>query len=55
MKLIISTLAAALALSTISTAFAGPKHPVAPTKQTVVAPQQKIPEPTYFKLATSEL
>ena len=47
-KIIISTLAAAIALSTVSAAFAAPK-------QNVPAPQQKIPEPIYFTLATGEL
>ena len=47
-KLIISTLAAVIALSTVSAAFAAPK-------QSVPAPQQKIPEPIYFTLATGEL
>jgi hypothetical protein len=47
-KIIISTLAAAIALSTVSTAFAAPK-------QSIPAPQQKVPEPIYFTLATGEL
>jgi hypothetical protein len=39
-KLIISMLAAAIALSSISTSFAAPK--------------QKVPEPIYFTLATGQ-
>jgi hypothetical protein len=44
-RLIISTLAAVIALSSVSTAFAAPKQKVQP---------QKIPEPIYFTLATGE-
>ena len=44
-KLIISTLAAAIALSSVSTAFAAPKQNVQP---------QKVQEPIYFTLATGE-
>jgi len=40
-KLIISTLAAAIAISSVSSAFAAPK-------------QQKVQEPTYFTLATGQ-
>ena len=40
-KLIISTLAAAIALSSVSSSFAAPKQQV-----------QKVQEPTYFTLAT---
>jgi hypothetical protein len=40
-KLIISTLAAAIALSSVSSTFAAPK--------------QKVQEPIYFTLATGEL
>ena len=47
-KIIISTLAAAIALSSVSAALAAPN-------QSVPAPQQKIPEPIYFTLATGEL
>ncbi len=39
-KLIISTLAAAIALSSVSTSFAAPK--------------QKVQEPIYFTLATGQ-
>jgi len=40
-KLIISTLAAVIAISSVSTSFAAPKQKV-----------QKVQEPTYFTLAT---
>ena len=43
-KLIISTFAAAIALSSISSAFALPKQ----------GQSQKVPEPIYFTLATGE-
>ena len=43
-KLIISTLAAAIALSSVSSAFAAPKQ----------GQNQKVQEPTYFTLATGE-
>ena len=41
-KLIVSTLAAAIALSSVSTSFAAPKQ------------TQKVSEPIYFSLATGE-
>ena len=44
-KLIITTLAAAIALGSVSTAFAAPKQKVQP---------QKVQEPIYFTLATGE-
>ena len=44
-KLIISTLAAAIALGSLSTSFAAPKQK---------AQQQKVQEPIYFTLATGE-
>ena len=44
-KLIITTLAAAIALGSVSTAFAAPKQNVQP---------QKVQEPIYFTLATGE-
>jgi hypothetical protein len=44
-KLIISTLATVIALSSVSTAFAAPKQQVL---------QQKVQEPIYFTLATGE-
>jgi len=40
-KLIISTLAAAIAIASVSSSFAAPKQTV-----------QKVQEPTYFTLAT---
>jgi hypothetical protein len=43
-KLITSTLAAAIALSSVSTSFAAPKQ----------GQNQKAQEPTYFTLATGE-
>ena len=43
-KLIISTLAAAIALSSASASFAAPKQ----------GQNQKAPEPIYFTLATGE-
>ena len=44
-KLIISTLAAAIALSSVSSSFAAPKQKVQ---------DQKVHEPIYFTLATGE-
>ena len=46
-KLITSTLAAAVILSTMSASFAAPK-------QTVAAPKPTVQEPIYFTLATGQ-
>src|SRR6266550_6814591 len=43
-KLVISMLAAAIALSSVSTSFAAPKQ----------TPKQKVQEPIYFTLATGQ-
>ena len=43
-KLIISTLAAVIALSSVSSTFAAPKQ----------TPKQKVQEPIYFTLATGQ-
>ena len=44
-RLIISTLAAAIALSSVTSTFAAPKQK---------AQEQKVQEPIYFTLATGE-